>query len=77
MFSVFAKTNIRILSLSQEFFRNNLELIDGIEEAILEAEDIVEDFGIPVCDYRVYSSNDNLSRKLHRCVSRAKLLKKS
>ena len=54
MFSVFAKTNVRILTLSQEFFRSNLELIDGLEEAILEAEDIVDVFGIPICDYRVY-----------------------
>ena len=74
MFSVKALTNARILTLSEEFFSKNKEYIDGIEDAIIEAEDFVDKYGIPICDFKPFVLCDTKFGKIRRALNRAKRL---
>mmetsp|Transcript_34327 Transcript_34327/g.52595 ORF Transcript_34327/g.52595 Transcript_34327/m.52595 type:complete len:135 (-) Transcript_34327:473-877(-) len=55
LFTTVAKTSVRILSLDQSFFVDQKDEIDGLEDAIFEAEEFVKEYGIPICDFRVFS----------------------
>ena len=55
LFSAIAKESVRLLTLNQDFFVEHKDLIVGLEEAVTKAEDRVEEFGVPACDYQVYS----------------------
>lgn len=66
MFTVQAKTNVRILTLDLEFFIEKIKkrfsaasfsAIDGLEQAIFRAEDIINRKDgyscVPICDYKI------------------------
>jgi len=59
-FTVKALSNVRILTLTQEFFIQNKETIEGIEEAIEYAEEIADEFGVPICDFKVFCPEPSL-----------------
>ena len=59
-FKASAKTSVRLLTLSQDFFVNNAEVIEGIEDIIIEAEDFVDKNGVPRMDFKQYESDLHL-----------------
>ena len=77
VFTLIASSNVRILSLDQEFFVNNQDSIEGLKECMLEAEEYVEQNGIPICDFKIFSKT-KLSplKKFKRAVEHVKILGK-
>lgn len=54
VFSIVAQTNVRLLTLSQQFFLDNLTTIDGLKRCVMQAENYVEEHGIPICDFKIF-----------------------
>ena len=52
LFTAIAKKNARILTLDVEFFLENQEEIEGLDESITKAEKYIEHYGIPMCDFK-------------------------
>lgn len=77
MFSVVAKSQVRLLLIDQKFFMNKLETLEGLRDRIRIAEQVVERCGIPVCDFKIYHNrNSQLMSKIKRCVYRASIMNK-
>ena len=76
-FSVKSKTKVRLLKLSQDFFIDSKEAISGLDMAIEYAEDLVEEFGIPICDFKVYDILPNKKQKFRRAISKIKTILKT
>ena len=60
-FSVTAKTHVRVLTLSENFFGHfsheqecGDQYINGFAEAIDKAQDYIDEFGVPFCDYKTF-----------------------
>ena len=66
---------VRILTLDEKFFAHfgcekdeygEVDYIEGIDEAITLAQEHVDEYGVPVCDYQIYknitSKTNNKSR---------------
>jgi hypothetical protein len=56
LYTAVAKKNVRLLALDQNFFLDNQDEIDGLQQSILRAEKHCEEFGIPLCDFKKYST---------------------
>ena len=65
MFSVIAKTNVRILALDQNFFvqygvygeSGDLNDIEGLEDSISCAQSHIDKYGVPICDYKIWTNS--------------------
>ena len=77
MFTAVAAKNVRILTLPQEFFLMNQDAIAGLKDAIIVAEQRVEDFGVPVCDFIKFSrTQPSALFKFKRAVNHVIMLNK-
>ena len=65
-FSVTSETVVRVLTLPDKFFsifcqtstaQREQDTIDGLEEAIDRAQKHVDEFGVPICDFKVYKNS--------------------
>lgn len=61
-FSVTAKTHVRVLTLSENFFSHFCHLaecgehfIEGFIESIDRAQAYVDEFDIPICDFKIFN----------------------
>lgn len=54
LFSAEATTQVRVLTLDQDFFINYQDQIEGLKEQLIKAEHFVEQHGIPICDFKLY-----------------------
>ena len=70
-----ARTNIRILTLDDEFFEEYRDVIEYLDMAIEEAEGFINQFGCPVCDYKKYSDSTKPKLKLNRARRKIRILK--
>ena len=53
----------------------NKDLISGMGQAIENAEELVSNYGIPICDYKVYSNQfAPLKTRFKKAIDRAKQL---
>ena len=68
IFTAIAKSFVRFLILDQAFFVECRNQINRLDEAIYRAEEHVEDFGIPCCDFIHYERNPPTSRQRFRNV---------
>ena len=65
MFSVIAKTNVRILMLDRNFFikfgvygkNGDLDDIEGLEDSITSAQQHIDKYGVPICDYKIWANS--------------------
>lgn len=86
-FSVISKTQVRMLTLPERFFSsfsNQMQfmgedetVIDGLDEALDRAQEHVDQFGVPICDFKVYRRTEMENRpkiRLLNTVRRAKVL---
>jgi len=48
-----------MLSLSQDFLIKSQQTIDGIEDSIARAEALVNDIGVPICDFSRFRKGEN------------------
>jgi ATP-dependent helicase/DNAse subunit B len=55
LFTAMAKKNARVLTLDRDFFLDKYEEIEGLRECIIKAEEHVEIYGVPICDFKKYS----------------------
>jgi len=76
-FSVKSKTKVRLLKLSQDFFIDSKEAINGLNSAIEYAEDLVEEFGIPICDFKLFDIIMNKKLKFRRAITKIKNILKT
>ena len=51
IFTVVAKTYVRLLVLDISFFINCRDSINDLDDAIVTAEKHIDKFGIPICDF--------------------------
>lgn len=57
VFRIVAKSNtVRLLTLSSEFFQEygDKDIIDGLNAAIKRAQEFIDIYGIPNCDFKIY-----------------------
>ena len=73
-FTARTTTFVKILVLPQEFFRKNKDIIEGLEEAIMYAENKVDNLGVPFCDFIIIRPKESSFTKLRRAVKKAKML---
>ena len=54
-------------------------VIDGLEEAIYEAEDFVNEHhnGIPLCDYKKYTEHTTAKEKFRKASQKAAILERA
>lgn len=70
-FRAVSKTNSTILVLNQDFFVNSSELIEGLEDCIIEAEETVELEGIPYLDFKKYANKkEKIQTRLSTALKR-------
>ena len=70
-----ARTNIRILTLDDEFFEDYRDIIELLDLALGEAEAFVEEYGCPLCDFKKFQQSDSIKKKLLRAKTKAKIMK--
>lgn len=56
---------------------NNVELIDGLEDVIVEAENFVNEYGVPICDFKPFSGQLSSKQKFERASRRLKILQRN
>lgn len=70
-----AATSVRTLSIHQDFFVERKDEVEGLEYSISEVEKHVQEFGVPVCDYRVFDKKAvSPIKRFQRAVNRLKIL---
>ena len=70
------KSDVRILTLHQKFFLDKHEDIDGLEQAAFDAEEHVEEFGLPVLDVQIFHFGCSPRDRFRKIVKRILLLLK-
>lgn len=55
LFSAVAQSNVRLLTIDQSFFLDHNDQIQGLAESVEKAEKYVEHYGVPICDFKIYS----------------------
>ena len=71
-FTVRCSTKVRVLSLSQEILIKNQSTIDGIGKVIKRAENIANQTGVPICDFKQFDSKPTPAKKFRRALARLK-----
>ena len=77
LFTATAVSNLRLLTIDQSFFTEYKDTIQGLEDAIYEAETHVEDFGMPLCDFKLFATDANPLMRFRRAVNHIIILNKS
>ena len=74
MFTAHAVSNLRVLTIDQSFFMEYKDTINGLEDAICEAETHVEDFGLPLCDFKLFATATSPLMRFRRAVNYVMIL---
>ena len=77
LFTAHAVSNLRILTIDQSFFMEYKDTINGLEDAIYEAETHVEDYGMPLCDFKLFATVSSPLKRFRRAVKHVIILNKS
>ena len=74
-FAVMSRTYVRILTLSECFFRHYTNEIPGLEYCLFEVQHHEHKFGIPDCDIKVYDKNPvRYATRVKRAFKRHRIL---
>ena len=78
-FDVIAETSLRVLCLDEQFFAQMIdeEIIKGLDECISSAQKIVNHYGVPYCDYRIFKQKNSCKKRFINAVKRCMVMNKA